>query len=149
VEAATNSQDLLNSFLDLLVASGVSHGPFEKSALIVVSEDRQTATVVASRGPQISKGEVLVLEDPLSPLAQCFSKVQSFGVQSSASSPWGSKAFALAPLKSSHSTPVALYADCGTDGKLPFDARRVFRNVVEILNSRLPALPGGIPTDPD
>lgn len=143
LDKAATSEELLRSILSILTDSG----PFEKTALIVVSKDRKNAVVVAARGPNISCGQILTLSDPLSPLAQCFSKVQSFGNKSSEESPWGSKAFALSPVDADHETPVALYADCGTQGSLTFEARRIFRAVVDILNQKLPTIPGGIPVE--
>lgn len=142
-DTAKSSEELLSQLLQMLVDGG----PFEKSALIVVSKDRKHAIVVAARGPNIGNGQKLALEDPLSPLAQCFSKVQSFGNRGSSSSPFGSKAFALSPIDADHDTPVALYADCGNHGSLTFEARRVFRTVVDILNQKLPQVPGGIPVE--
>lgn len=143
LDKVSSSEELLCSILSILTDSG----PFEKSALIVVSKDRKNAIVVAARGPSISCGQTLTLTDPLSPLAQCFSKVQSFGNKSSGESPWGSKAFALSPVDADHETPVALYADCGNEGSLTFEARRIFRAVVDILNQKLPTIPGGIPIE--
>jgi HD-like signal output (HDOD) protein len=142
-ENATRSEDLLAGLLQALV----DKGPFEKSALIVVSKDRRSAVVVAARGPNIGNGQKLSLDDPLSPLAQCFSKVQSFGNKESPTSPFGSKAFALSPIDADHDTPVALYADCGNSGSLSFEARRIFRTVVDVLNQKLPSIPGGIPVE--
>ncbi len=141
--AASTSEELLASLLAMLVDTG----PFEKSALIVVSKNKRNAIVVAARGPSIGTGQKLSLDDPLNPLAQCFSKVQSFGNRESDLSPFGSKSFALAPINADHDTPVALYADCGNDKAITFEARRVFRTVVEILNERLPQIPGGIPVE--
>lgn len=140
---ADTSEELLASLLERLTEDG----PFEKSALIVVSRDRKNAVVVAARGPNIGNGQRLELDDPLSPLAQCFTKVQSFGNRPSDASPFGSKAFALAPIHADHDTPVALYADCGNNGSLTFEARRIFRVVVDILNEKLPTIPGGIPVE--
>ncbi len=142
-EQAKSSEELLSQLLQMLV----DDGPFEKSALIVVSKDRKNAIVVAARGPNIGNGQKLELSDPLSPLSQCFSKVQSFGNKQASCSPFGSKAFALSPIDADHDTPVALYADCGNHGSLTFEARRVFRTVVEILNQKLPLIPGGIPVE--
>jgi HD-like signal output (HDOD) protein len=143
IEHAKRSEDLLRDILSILT----DEGPFEKTALMVVSKDRKTAIVIAARGPQIATGQQLLLDDPLSPLAQCFSKVQSFGNRASSESPWGSKAFALAPIDANHETPVALYADCGINGSITFEARRIFRVVVDILNQKLPTLPGGLPVE--
>ena len=142
---AKNSETLLLDLLDKLIKEGC----FSKSALVVVSNDRSRAIVVAARGEDIGNGQTIDITDPLSPLAQCFSKVQSFGNRESEHSPFGSKAFAVAPIDADHETPVALYADCGNDGSLTFEARRVFRTVVELLNDKLPQIPGGIPIELD
>ncbi|MCB0317182.1 MAG: HDOD domain-containing protein [Bdellovibrionales bacterium] len=143
IEDASSSEEVITNILAKLV----DQGPFEKTALIVVSKDRKNAIVVASRGPGMGNGLKLELKDPLSPLAKCFSKVQSFGNKSNEASPFGSKAFALSPIDADHETPVALYADCGNDASITFEARRIFRTVVDILNRRLPSLPGGIPVE--
>lgn len=143
LNSANNSEELISQILAMLVDTG----PFSKSALIVVSKDKSKAIVVAARGPNIGNGQRLDITDPLNPLAQCFSKVQSFGNKESKCSPFGSKAFALAPIDADHETPVALYADCGNDGAISFEARRVFRTVIEILNEKLPTIPGGIPVE--
>ena len=142
-EKVDSSEQLLENLLGMLIKPGL----FEKSALIVVSKDRKNAIVVAARGPSIGNGQTLIIDDPLSPLAECFSKVQSFGNKESKASPFGSKAFALAPIDVAHDTPVALYADCGNDGSLTFESRRIFRTVVDILNEKLPLLPGGLPVE--
>ncbi len=140
---ASSSEELLSQILVMLV----DKGPFQKTALMVVSKDRSKALVVAARGPNIGNGQQIDISDPLNPLAQCFSKVQSFGNKESKFSPFGSKTFALAPVDADHDTPVALYADCGNEGSITFDARRIFRTVVDILNERLPNIPGGIPVE--
>jgi hypothetical protein len=142
-DKAKSSEELLAKLLEMLT----DKGGFEKSALMVISKDRKKALVVAARGPNIGNGQVLVLDDPFSPLAQCFSKVQSWGNKESEHSPFGSKSFALSPIDADHDTPVALYADCGNNSAISFEARRVFRIVVEILNQKLPELPGGIPIE--
>jgi HD-like signal output (HDOD) protein len=140
-----SSEELIGSLLQILVEKG----PFKKTALIVVSRDRKDAIVVASRGPIPKSGVRFSLDDPLSPLALCLSKVQSFGAVESKSSPFGSKTYALAPIEAQHDTPVALYADCGNDGSITFEARRIFRIVVDIANDKLKSLPGGIPVEFD
>jgi HD-like signal output (HDOD) protein len=143
LNAANNSEELLSKIMSMLV----DNGPFSKSALIVVSKDKTKALVVAARGPNIGNGQRLDITDPLNPLAQCFSKVQSFGNKESKLSPFGSRTFALSPIDAAHETPVALYADCGNEGSISFEARRVFRTVIEILNEKLPTIPGGIPVE--
>ncbi|MCB0329332.1 MAG: HDOD domain-containing protein [Bdellovibrionales bacterium] len=140
-EEADTSEELLTSLLQKLV-----DGPFEKAALIVVSQDRKHAIVVAARGP-IGNGQRIEITDPLSPLAQCFTKVQSFSSRVNEASPFGCKSFAVAPIDADHDTPVALYADCGENGAISFEARRIFRTVVTILNQKLPQIPGGIPVE--
>ncbi|MCI5065110.1 hypothetical protein MRY87_05255, partial [bacterium] len=140
-EEADTSEELLTGLLQRLV-----DGPFEKAALIVVSQDRKSAIVVAARGP-IGNGQKIEITDPLSPLAQCFTKVQSFSSKANEASPFGCKSFAVAPIDADHDTPVALYADCGDKGAISFEGRRIFRTVVDILNEKLPTIPGGIPVE--
>jgi hypothetical protein len=143
IESAKSSEELLSS----LLLSLIDNGPFEKTALIVISKDRKNGIVVAARGPNIGNGQKLVLDDPLSPLSQCFSKIQSYGKDSSTLSPFGSKTYAVAPIDAQHQTPVALYADCGNEGSITFEARRVFRVVVDLANKKIRSLPGGIPVE--
>ena len=143
INSFTSSEELISSILKALV----DNGPFEKTALMVVSSDRKDAIVVASRGQDATKGQKLSLADPLSPLSNAISKIQSFGKEESANSPFGSKTFAISPIDADHETPVILYADCGNLGSITFEARRIFRSVVEILNKTLPTLPGGIPVE--
>ena len=135
------SEEAIKKILEILV----DKGPFEKACIIVVSDDKDDAIVACSRGP-IGNGQRLSIKDSLSPLAQSFSKIQSFGNKQGAESPFGSKSFAVTPRDVNHTTPVSLYADCG-DKSLTFEARRIFRNVADILNQRLPALAGGIPIE--
>jgi HD-like signal output (HDOD) protein len=147
IDSATTTTEALSQVLNALVKTYDKDSLFSHSAIIVVSEDRKTAHVVATDGSPSDNETILSLEDPLSPLARCFSKVQSFGTRASASSPWNAKAFALSPISANHATPIALYADCGASGSISFQARRVFRKVVDILNQRLPSLPGEVPND--
>lgn len=135
------SEEAIKKILELLV----DKGPFEKACIIVVSDDKDAAIVACSRGP-IGNGQKISITDSISPLAQSFSKVQSFGNKEGAESPFRSKSFAITPLDVNHTTPVSLYADCG-DKSLTFEARRIFRNIADILNQRLPALAGGIPIE--
>lgn len=142
LKEAQNSEQLIEGILSHLVEGG----PFKKTALIVVDDDRENARVVAARGIDVESGQMLKLSDPLSPLANCFQKVQSFGNKPSLSSPFGSKAFAVSPIDAEYNSPVALYADCG-EGSITLEGRRLFRTVVDMLNQALPDIPGGIPED--
>lgn len=135
------SEEAVTTVLDILI----DKGPFEKACIIVVSDDKEDALVVCARGP-VENGQKLAITDLLSPLSQQFTNIQSFGNKASSQSPYKSKSFAIAPIDVNHSTPVSLYADCG-EKSLTFEARRIFRNVVSILNQRLPALKGGVPIE--
>lgn len=140
ISAAANSEQLLTQLLSQLVTCGF----FKKSALLVIAEDRKSATVRVAAGSALSKGQQIQIDDPLSPLARAASKVQSIGNKDSEVSPFGTKAFALAPIESNHELPVVLYADCG-DEAISLAGRRFFRGVVSALNERLSILPGGLP----
>ncbi len=138
----TTSEDAITKILDILV----NDGGFKRAAIVVVSEDKKSALVVCARG-SAKLGQRIPITDELSPLVQCFSKLQSFGNKESQNSPFNSASYALSPIDVDHSTPVSLYADCGKNTPLTFEARRVFRNVVDILNQKLPTLLGGIPIE--
>ena len=142
-EAAETSEELLTTVLERLT----DEGPFTKAALMVMSTDNSQATIVAARGSNIAHGQIIAIDDPLSPFGQSISKVQSFGKSDNKVSPFGSKSFAVAPVLAKHETPVTLYADCGKDLVITFEARRIFRSVVDLLNHILPQLPGGLPLD--
>ena len=144
-ESVSSSEELLGELLERLTDEGL----FEKAAIIALSNDTTSAIVVAARGLNVKHGQKMRIRDTLSPLARGFSKVQSFGNVSNENSPFGSKAFALAPLNANHRNPVALYADCGVNGSLTFEARRIFRTVVDMANQKLVQLPGGIPVEID
>lgn len=139
---AKSKEELLLNLLSSLVESS----EFENAALVVVSKNRHHALVVAARGPKIKIGEKLDLNDPLNPLRLCITKIQSFtdGFEDVL---FGSKSYALSPVNINHETPVALYADCGDEGSISFESRRIFRNVVDIINEKLPTLDGGIPSE--
>ncbi len=140
ISAAENTEDLLSQLLSQLVTCG----SFEKSALLVVADDRRSAKIHMAAGGKLKKGETIIIDDPFSPLARACSKVQSIGVKDSDISPFGTKSFALAPIDSSHDLPVILYADRGNEA-INLAGRRLFRNVVAALNERLAKLPGGLP----
>ncbi len=140
IAAAKSSEEAITSMLDMLIGNGM----FQRSALIVVSAEKDRATVVAARGTDLEKGQTIIIDDPVSPFAQAFARVQSFGHKESELSPFGSKSFALAPIAANHPTPVVLYADAGND-PITFEGRRVFREVIVMLSEKLPQLPGGLP----
>lgn len=141
IDSAENCEEMLNSILELLIENGA----FKRSALIVLDADRSAARIVASRGDSLTAEKTIKINDPLSPLARCFSKVVSQSSRDTKASPFGSKSFAISPLDTTHQTPVALYADCGDDSTMPFFGRRVFRQVVSMLNEVLKDMPGAIP----
>jgi HD-like signal output (HDOD) protein len=144
IEDIQNSQELIAKILGALV----DNGTFKKTALLVVSSDKKNAMVVAARGLDKNQAGIkMLIEGDISPISQSISKIQSFGSTASKESPFGSRTYALSPIDADHETPVFLYADCGNEGSITFEARRVFRTVVEILNKKLPSLPGGIPVE--
>ncbi len=141
LDTTLRSEDALEKILNALIKNNA----FKRTALIVISEDRKSGLVVYSRGI-LENGQMIDITDELSPLAQCFLKLQSYGNKESENSPFGSKSYAISPIDADHPTPVILYADCGDD-ILTFESRRVFRAVVDVLNQKLPTLPGGIPIE--
>ncbi len=134
--------DLLNQLLNMLV----DEGPFERAALMVVSQEQRKAIAAVSRG-DVDKKQTVVIDDPLSPFLHMKGRVVSFGKRSSEVSPFGAQTFALAPLDLKMSKPVALYADCGDKTVLTFESRRLFRKVVDLVNHLVPCLEGGVPNE--
>lgn len=140
LSSVKSSEEAISSILEMLIGQGM----FRRTALMVVSPQKDKATVVVARGDDLSTGQTLIIEDPVSPLAQAFTRVQSFGHKESELSPFGSKSFALAPISVNYPNPVVLYADAGND-PISFEGRRIFREVIGILCEKLPQLPGGLP----
>lgn len=139
VEKAASCQELLIGVLDGLV----DKGPFEKTALLIISQDRSKATAVAIRGRETKNAETIILDNSFAPLTESF----TFGRTNNQKSPFGSSAFALATIDSLDASPLALYADCGEHSVIPFEARRIFRSIVEKLKDKLGHVPGEIPRE--
>ncbi|MCB0354445.1 MAG: HDOD domain-containing protein [Bdellovibrionales bacterium] len=142
-EEVDNVTDLLSKLLDMLI----EEGPFTRAALMVIDQNQKLAVAVVARGDVGSDMVDVKLTDPLSPLLHLQSRVVSYSKRKSESSPFGCPTFALAPIDAGHTLPVALYADCGDTFVLSFDARRLFRKVVDILNNILPQMTGAIPME--
>lgn len=135
---AKDSEQLMAMILTTLMQFG-----FESAAIIVVAQDKTEGLVTAARG-SILPGTIIKLDPAFSPIAQGISKVQSSKDTSVAYSPFSSSTFAVAPLTADHQSPVCLYADCGKDNTISFETRRTFRGLVNIINTILPRVPGGI-----
>ncbi|MCB0324513.1 MAG: HDOD domain-containing protein [Bdellovibrionales bacterium] len=137
------SHDLLVRLLKMLI----TEGPFVRAALILLKTHRQSADIHTAVGEGFVDGSSIAVNDPLSPLALCLTKIQSFNAKdiSDILSPFGVSSYAVSPLRIDHESPVVLYADCGLDRPLPLEARKIFRLVVGLLNHTLPRLPGGLP----
>lgn len=135
---AKDSEQLMAMVLTTLMQYG-----FESAAIIVVSQDKTEGLVTAARG-SILPGTILKLDPAFSPIAQGISKVQSSKDSGVGSPPFGSSTFAVAPLTADHQSPVCLYADCGKDNAISFETRRIFRGLVNIINTILPRVPGAI-----
>lgn len=139
-EDTESVEELLERLLTMLV----DQSPFESAAIIVVSPENQNAMVVAFRGRTLVEGETSIIElkDPLSPLLNSKSKVVSYSPKKKGNSPFGCGNYALSPIEVSYKRPVILYADCGDGNILTFEARRLFRKVVDMLNNILPQMEG-------
>ena len=135
---AQNSEQLMAMVLTTLMQCG-----FEKAAIIVVSKDKSEGLVTAARGA-INPGTRIKLDLIFSPIAQGISKVQSTKDPTQLLSLFGSSTYAVAPLKADHHTPVSIYADCGKDCTISFETRRNFRGLINIVNTIMPRLPGGL-----
>ncbi len=137
----------LDVLIPRLLEMLIEEGPFLRSAILVISPDEGKAVPVIMRGASLEETRDVNLSDPLSPLSKFQSQVVSYSRKDSGVSPFGSPIYALSPLDVNHPHPVALYADCGDEPVLGFEARRLFRKVVNILNSLLPQMGGSIPIE--
>lgn len=144
-EESKNSQELLNNVMQLLI----TEGPYRRAALIIVGAGGHSAKLHIEVGSGFERGSTIPILDPVSPLAMCLMKVKSFNAQGIEDilSPFGTSAYALAPLTVSYPTPVLLYADCGTEKPLALESRKIFRMVMGLLNHVLPRLSGGLPKE--
>lgn len=120
----------------------IYRGPFARAAVLELSEDRRKAVILASVGEGLETGSAISFKDPLSPVAGCRTQVKSFnaGNVEETVAPFGITSFAVSPLNVEHTTPVALYADCGHDDSMPFEARRIFRYLVALINNIMPTI---------
>lgn len=120
----------------------IFRGPFERAAVLELSKDRRAARILAAVGDGLQTGSTISFVDPLSPVAGCRTQVKSFnaGKVEQTIAPFGITSFAVSPLNMEHETPLALYADCGHDDSMPFEARRIFRYLVALINSILPSI---------
>jgi hypothetical protein len=143
VENVGKTQDLLEELLQLLI----SEGPFVRSGIFVVSENGRSARLLRALGGDLEAGKEIVFSDPLCPLSACLNQIRSFNTQGmpDLAAPLGVSAYAVSPLNVDHPTPVFLYADCGDDGSMSFESRRLFRYVVGLLNQILPSMEPGLP----
>ena len=142
--AAESVENLVEELVNLLLIEG----PFERIALLELETESGHAIPVYVRGKveQQEASEVAVT-DKDSLLLRPSLLVRSFEDRENSCSPFGSRAFALAPIDAVQNSPVALYADSGQDVVLSLDARRIFRVVSELMNGRVRKLPGSIPKD--
>jgi len=137
------TQDLLEELLQLLI----SEGPFLRSGIFVVAEHGRSARLLRALGGDLHAGQEVIFTDPVCPLAASLNQIRSFNAPGllDISAPLGVSAYALSPLNINNSTAVFLYADCGEEGAMSFESRRLFRYVVGLLNQILPTLETGLP----
>ncbi len=142
-EQSRDSQDLLLRLMNMLI----SEATFDRAALITLKGHRQTADIHTAIGEGFIDGAEITVRDPLSPLSLCLNQIKSFNVKNFTDdiAPFGVSSYAISPIRVSHSEPVVLYADCGEDRPLAFEARKMFRLVVGLLNRTLPGMEGGLP----
>jgi len=137
------TQELLSAVMTLVI----TEGPYSRAALILVGDERQSASIHTAVGEGFDQNPDFAVVDPLSPLALCLTKIKSFNAQGleDSLSPFGITSYAVSPINVDVEGTVVLYADCGVNRSLPMEARKVFRLVVGLLNRILPSLPGGLP----
>lgn len=127
------------NILELAVEKLTAQGLFHRAALLALSPDKHSATIVVAKGEGLEQGRTIPLNDPLSPLFAETTIVKSFSTSSTALTigPLGSSSYAVSPIKGGNSNYL-LYADCGTGTSMTFEARRIFRFIAESLNGQHP-----------
>ncbi|MGA1190717.1 MAG: HDOD domain-containing protein [Bdellovibrionota bacterium] len=116
------------------------NGPFSTAALISFSQDKKEATIVVQRGDTQSETKISIT-DKDSPLLRALSKTQTFSSRQDSKSPFGSSSYAISPLETENTAPLALYADCGSHSAITLHGRRLFRDTVQRLNQQIQTLP--------
>lgn len=138
---AQSAKELIEDIMEVVIEKG----PFIRTAVIEIGQGRREAFIYTALGEDfdnlnLNKG--IEVKDPLSPLSTVITKVQSFNskVEGDSLSPFGITSYAISPIKSKSDSQLVLYADCGTERPLPFEARKVFRLTIALLNEALPKL---------
>jgi len=124
---------LLSSFLDKMTDSGM----FKKAAMLVMSLDYHKAMITACSGENIHSGQIITIDDQMSPIANRLSKIRSFAAHHAKEMPLSSKTFAIMPLHTNQINAASLYVDCGEDTVIPLEKRRLFRLSATMLNNYL------------
>jgi hypothetical protein len=128
--------------IEEVLAILIEDGPFKRASLIEFSPDKCNFKVVNQNGSDFELEQPVIVNSPWSPVAMASTQIRSFPSPEANDplSPMGSNAFAISPLRGKADQRIALYADCGHNGVVPFEARRVFRVAVGVLNNILPTL---------
>lgn len=140
-ENAKSAKELVHDLMEVVIEKG----PFSRTAIIELTEGRKEAYIHTALGEDfdnLKQFETISVKDPLSPLSTITTKVQSFNSKliQSDTSPFGITSYAISPIKGNSIAQLVFYADCGTEKPLPFEARKVFRLAVALLNEALPKL---------
>ncbi len=136
-EEAKTIHENLGRLADILV----KEGPFERTVFLEVAADRKTVKVLASSGADFRSGAKLSISNPNSPLAQSAPVVQAFAAKSADRELFGAPTFALAPIPLKDGGEMTLYVDCGDIQTFPFEARLLFRAVIDVLGEKLREVP--------
>jgi hypothetical protein len=134
-----NPRDLIRGILRILT----DDGPFIRASLLMFDRSKGAAQVLLPTGGEFEMPNPISVLDPLSPVATSNTQIRSFNAEDLLDelAPFGVAAYALSPLRVDSDKPVALYADCGASGVVPFESRRVFRVAVGLLNKALEGRP--------
>jgi len=135
-----DSDELIKSILKILTEGG----PFSRASLLKFNRKLGLAEVILPTGVGFSNQVSIV--DPLSPVATSNTQIRSFNSDEIIDelSPFGIPAYALSPLNVGDNTRIALYADCGEAGVVPFESRRIFRVAVGLINKALEETPASL-----
>lgn len=132
-------RDLIRGILQILTEDG----PFIRASILMFDRDKGAAQVLLPTGGEFEQAGSVPVLDPLSPVATANTQIRSFNAEDLLDelAPFGVAAYALSPVRVDSDKRVALYADCGVSGVVPFESRRVFRVAIGLLNKVLEGKP--------
>ncbi|MCB0335656.1 MAG: HDOD domain-containing protein, partial [Bdellovibrionales bacterium] len=116
-----------------VMESMITQSPFSRAALVLVNFETMEAQVLEGRGIGFENGGVSIIDDSNSSFLSREVQIYSFAKQGKHKTLFGSMTYAMGPVGMNDSQTLLLYADCGPNEVLPFASRRMFRQLLTML----------------